>query len=64
MPFIEKAIHNGKYVLIRHEGQFTRDEFEKLLKERFKDVQFLAIKDEVHDGTKTNLLFAIAKKED
>ena len=29
MPFIEKAIHNGKYVLIRHEGQFTRDEFEK-----------------------------------
>ena len=29
MPFIEKAIHDGEYVLIRHDGQFTIQEFEE-----------------------------------
>jgi hypothetical protein len=29
MPFIEKAIHDGEYVLIRHEGKFTIEEFEE-----------------------------------
>lgn len=29
MPFIEKAIHDGEYVLIRHEGTLTREEFEE-----------------------------------
>jgi len=29
MPFIEKAIRDGEYVHIRHEGQFTREEFEE-----------------------------------
>jgi 2-polyprenyl-3-methyl-5-hydroxy-6-metoxy-1,4-benzoquinol methylase len=47
-----------------HKHELTKEEFEKLLKGRFKDVQILEIKDEVHTGAKTNLLFAIARKED
>jgi hypothetical protein len=31
---------------------------------KFKDVQILEMKDEVHTGAKTNLMFSIARKED
>jgi len=29
MPFIQKAIHEGKYVLTRHEGRLTIQEYEE-----------------------------------
>jgi len=29
MPFIEKVINDGEYILIRHEGNLTREEFEE-----------------------------------
>lgn len=29
MPFREEVIHDGKYVLIKHEGNFTREEYEQ-----------------------------------
>lgn len=29
MPFIEKAIHDGEYILIRHEGRLTIQEYEE-----------------------------------
>ena len=55
---------SGETVNQYHKHELTREEFEKLLKDRFKDVQILAMKDEVHTGTKTNLLFGICYKED
>jgi hypothetical protein len=29
MPFIEKAIHDGEYIFIRHEGRLTIQEYEE-----------------------------------
>jgi hypothetical protein len=29
MSFLEKAINIGEYILIRHEGRFTREEYEE-----------------------------------
>ncbi len=55
---------SGETVNQYHKHELTREEFEKLLKDRFKDTQILAIKDKVHTGTKTNLLFGICYKED
>jgi len=53
----------GETVNEYHKHELTREEFEKLLKARFKDVQILEIKDELHNGTQTNLLVGICRKE-
>jgi SAM-dependent methyltransferase len=47
-----------------HQHELTKDEFRRLIEVKFKDVQILEIKDEVHTGAKTNLMFSIARKED
>ena len=47
-----------------HKHELTKEEFRRLIGEKFKDVQILEIKDEIHNGTKANLLFGIARKED
>lgn len=47
-----------------HKHELTKDEFRRLIGEKFKDVQILEIKDELHNGTQTNLLFGICRKED
>ena len=47
-----------------HKHELTKDEFKRLIEGKFKDVQIWEIKDELHNGTQTNLLFSIARKED
>ena len=54
----------GETVNPYHKHELTRLKFERLLTPKFRDIQILEIKDEVHTGTKTNLLFGICRKED
>lgn len=47
-----------------HLHEFTKEEFEALLKICFMDVQLLCIKDVNHKGEKTNFMWGICRKED
>jgi SAM-dependent methyltransferase len=54
----------GETVNQYHKHEFTFVEFYLLVSKYFKNMQILTIKDEVHTGTETNLMFAICHKED
>ena len=73
--FHDALVHGGTLVITTperkeqitnpyHKWELTKDEFEALLKEQFKDFQILCVKEENHKGEKTNFMWGIAKKED
>lgn len=55
---------SGETLHPHHKHELTKQEFQGLLQLRFSDVQFLSMRDVLHNGQETNLMFGICRKED
>ncbi len=73
--FYDALVHGGTLVITSperkeqitnpyHKWELKKDEFDTLLKEQFKDVQILNVRETDHKGEKTNFMYGICRKED